>query len=80
MKKVLVNILLTLLRWLGYSPSGVPLYVLEAARAAAAQVERKFPTGAGQAKRAKALYVLLNTCPDASERERGRAIEECLPR
>ncbi len=80
MRKTLVNILLILLRWLGYSSSGVPLYVLEAAQLATEQVERKFPGRTGQVKRAKALYTLLNTCPDASEREIGRAIEECLPR
>ena len=80
MKKILVNFLLTLLRWLGHSPSGLPETLLEKARSATRQAEEKFPGRAGQAKRAKALYTLLNTCPEESERDIGRAIEECLPR
>lgn len=79
MRKALVSILLTLLGWLGYSPSGLPFVLLEAARTATQEAERKFPGRAGQAKRAQALRMLLNLCPDASERDLGRAIEECLP-
>lgn len=80
MRNLLVKILLTLLRWLGYSPSGLPLVILEAARIATREVERKSVSWSGEAKRAQALRVMMNLCPEASERDIGRAIEECLSR
>lgn len=80
MKKLLVNILLTLLRWLGYSAYGLSKEVLKAAYIATREAERKFPSRSGEAKRAQALRVLLNLCPNESERDIGKAIEVCLPR
>lgn len=80
MKNLLVNFLLMLLRWLGHSPSGLPLGILEAARFATEEVEKKSlnMNWSGEAKRAQALRALMNLCPGERERDLGRAIEESL--
>jgi len=80
MRKLLVKILLTLLRWLDYSPSGLSSDLLYAARMATREAEKKGAGRAGEAKRAQALRMLLNLRPKDSRRDIGRAIEECLPR
>ncbi len=80
MRKLLVNFLLTLVGWLGYSPYGLSKEVLKAASIATREVERKAVEWSGEAKRAQALRVMLNLCPNESERDIGKAIEVCLPR
>jgi hypothetical protein len=80
MRKLLVNILLTLVRWLGYSPYGLSKEVLKAAYIATREVERKFPSRSGEGKRAQVLRVLMNLCPNESEGDMGKAIEVCRPR
>lgn len=80
MRKFLVKVLLTLVSWLGYSPHGLPSSLLEAARFATDEVERKAVEWSGQAKRAQALRALMNLRPDTSERDLDFAIDVCLRR
>jgi hypothetical protein len=80
MRKRLSNLLLTLVKWLGYSPYGLSFSILAAARQATAEAERKGGEKSGEAKRAQALRMMMNLVPEASHREIGLAIELCLPR
>ena len=80
MRKGLVKFLLMLVRWLGYSPYGLSESLLEAAWIATREAERKGRERTGEAKRAQTLRMLLNLCPDESERDIAKAIEVCLPR
>ena len=77
--KMLIRLLLALLKWLGYSPHGLPLEILAAARQATAEAERKGGAKSGEAKRAQALRMLMNLVPNATQREIALAIELCLP-
>ena len=79
MKKRFIKFLLFLLRKLGYSPYGLSYELLWAALQATAEAERKGAGRSGEAKRAQALRMMLNLCPDASERDICLAIELCLP-
>ncbi len=80
MRKTLVKFLLMLVRWLGYSPDGLSKGILAAARIATREAEHKGLEKAGEAKRAQALRMMLNLCPDESHRDIALAIERCLPR
>lgn len=79
MKKLLVKLLLVLLRFVKYDPHGIHQGVLEAARIATREAERKGAAKSGEAKRAQALRMMLNLCPGSSHREIALAIELCLP-
>ena len=79
MKKRLVKFLLFLLHKFGYSPYGLTYELLEAARQATAEAERKGGERSGEGKRAQALRMMLNLVPEASQRDIGLAIELCLP-
>jgi hypothetical protein len=80
MKERLINLLLAMLRWLKYDSHGIHQGVLEAARIATREAERKGGEKSGEAKRAQALRMMMNLCPGSSHREIALAIELCLPR
>ena len=81
MKERIIQLLLFLLRKLGYESYGANLssQILLAALIATTEAERKGKGKSGEGKRAQALRMMMNLVPDASHREIALAIELCLP-
>ncbi|KKL26369.1 hypothetical protein LCGC14_2395990 [marine sediment metagenome] len=81
MKAYLIRLLVSWLVRLGYRlvMHGLSNFVLNAARQATAEAERKGGEKSGEGKRAQALRMMMNLVPEASHREIALAIELCLP-